>query len=56
MTVKELAREWRQHEVTIYRKIAAGEVPHVRLGDGHGAIRIPRAKLNALLSSHSKEE
>lgn len=45
MTVKELAALWRQHPVTIYRKIQAGEIPAVRLGDGHSALRIPRAQL-----------
>jgi excisionase family DNA binding protein len=50
MTVKELAAEWRQHPATIYRKIGAGEVPAVRLGDGHGALRIRRSEVEALLA------
>ena len=50
MTVKELAALWRQHPATIYRKVAAGEVPAVRLGDGHGALRIPRSQVEALLA------
>jgi excisionase family DNA binding protein len=49
MTVKEVAAAWRQHEVTIYKKIAAGSVPYVRLGDNRGAIRIPRSALEAQL-------
>ena len=50
MTVKELAALWRQHPATIYRKVAVGEVPAVRLGDGHGALRIRRSQIEALLA------
>jgi excisionase family DNA binding protein len=45
MTVKELAAEWRQHPMTIYRKIQAGEIHAIRLGDDRSALRIPRASL-----------
>jgi excisionase family DNA binding protein len=47
LTVKELAREWRQHPASIYRKISDGTIPSVRLGDGTSALRIPRAELDA---------
>jgi excisionase family DNA binding protein len=47
LTVKELAREWRQHPASIYRKIHDGSIPSVRLGDGMSALRIPRAELDA---------
>lgn len=47
MTVAELAREWRQHPASIYRKISDGTIPSVRLGDGTSALRIPRAELDA---------
>jgi excisionase family DNA binding protein len=49
MTVKELAAEWRQHPATVYRKIASGTIPSVRLGNGTSALRIPRAELEARL-------
>ena len=45
MTVKEVAAEWRLHPGTVYRLIAAGVVPSVRLGGGRGALRIPRDEL-----------
>ncbi|MEK6275990.1 MAG: helix-turn-helix domain-containing protein [Actinomycetota bacterium] len=41
----ELAREWRQHRGTIYRKVAAGEIPSIRLGGESAALRIPRSAL-----------
>ena len=34
-----------QHPATIYRKVHAGELPAVRLGEGRAAIRIPRDEL-----------
>jgi excisionase family DNA binding protein len=45
MTVKEVAAEWRLHPGTIYRLVAAGVVPSVRVGKGRGALRIPREEL-----------
>ncbi len=48
LTVRELAREWKQHPATIYRKVAAGEIPAVRLGGGTSALRIPRAALERI--------
>jgi excisionase family DNA binding protein len=45
LTVRELAREWKQHESTIYRKVERGLIPSVRLGDQTSALRIPRAEL-----------
>jgi excisionase family DNA binding protein len=45
LTVKELASEWRQHPDTIYRKIATGEIPSMRLGGNRSAIRVDVAKL-----------
>lgn len=48
LTVKELAAEWRQHPATIYRKIAAGEISAVRLGDESSALRIPRGELERI--------
>jgi excisionase family DNA binding protein len=51
MRVKEVARALDQHPATIYRKIAAGMLPAVRLGDEHAAIRVRRAELEAWLGS-----
>jgi excisionase family DNA binding protein len=46
MRVKDVAAILGQHPATVYRKIAAGELPSVRLGSGQqAAIRIPRASL-----------
>jgi len=43
MRVQEVARELDQHPATIYRKVAVGEIPSLRLGSGRAAIRVPRA-------------
>ena len=45
MRVKEVASALGQHPSTIYRKVHAGELPAVRLGEGRAAIRIPRDEL-----------
>lgn len=42
LTVKETARFLKVHEQTVYRKLWAGELPGVRVGDGW---RIPRDEL-----------
>jgi excisionase family DNA binding protein len=54
LTVKELAAEWRQHPATIYKKIAGGEIPAVRLGDGKSALWIPRAELERMMSTSGR--
>lgn len=46
LTVDEVARRLRQSRVTIRRKVAAGELEAVRLGD-HGPLRIPEDALTA---------
>jgi excisionase family DNA binding protein len=48
MTVKEVAKLWRQRRETVYKKIAAGELRAVRLGDGTAALRIPRSELERI--------
>jgi excisionase family DNA binding protein len=48
MTVAELAAEWRQSREAVYRKVRAGRIPSVRLGDERAAIRIPRAELERI--------
>jgi len=49
MRVQEVARESRQHPATIYKKVAAGEIPSVRLGRGRVAIPVPRAEFEQWL-------
>ncbi len=39
----------RQSEPSVYRKIATGEIPAVRLGGGRSALRIPASELEAWL-------
>lgn len=41
LTVAEAARVWRVSPVTVYRKVAAGSIPAIRVGGGDGPIRIP---------------
>jgi excisionase family DNA binding protein len=40
LTVAEAAALWRVSVPTIYRRCAAGSVPHIRVGGGDGPIRI----------------
>lgn len=44
LDVKETARFLRVHPATVYRAVADGRLPVVRLGD-RGAIRVPAAAL-----------
>jgi excisionase family DNA binding protein len=41
LTVAEVAALWRVSVPTIYRHVAAGRVPHIRVGGRDGPIRIP---------------
>ena len=54
MTVKELAAELRQHPYTVYRKIQAGKIPAVRLGDGRSSLRIRRDEVEEWLYGDPK--
>jgi excisionase family DNA binding protein len=56
LTVRELAREWRQSESTIYRKVERGLIPSVRLGDETSALRIPRVELERSLRRMGQAE
>jgi excisionase family DNA binding protein len=47
MTVEEAARHLRVSPVTIYRRCADGQLPHIRMG-AHGPIRIPASELERL--------
>jgi excisionase family DNA binding protein len=48
LTVREVAKEWRQHVGTVYRKIQRGELRAVRLGDETAALRVPRGELERI--------
>ena len=48
LTVSEVARRLRVHEATIYRRVSAGEIPALRLGE-HGPLRIPADEFEAWL-------
>jgi excisionase family DNA binding protein len=41
LTVAEAAVLWRVSAPTVYRHVAAGRVPHIRVGGRDGPIRIP---------------
>jgi excisionase family DNA binding protein len=47
-TVAEAAAELRLHPVTVYRKVAAGELPWIRTGGRGSAVRIPADYLDQL--------
>jgi excisionase family DNA binding protein len=55
LTVDEVARRFRQSRLTIRRKIAAGQLEAVRLGE-HGPLRVPEAALTAYLQPASSSE
>jgi excisionase family DNA binding protein len=46
LTVAEAAALWRVSAPTVYRRVAAGDVPHIRLGSD-GPIRIPASAIVA---------
>ena len=48
LAVGEVARRLRLHEATIYRRVSAGEIPALRLGE-HGPLRSPADELEAWL-------
>lgn len=41
LTVAEAAALWRVSAPTVYRRVAAGSIPHIRVGGPDGPIRIP---------------
>jgi excisionase family DNA binding protein len=49
LTVEEAARFLRVSPPTIYRRVAEGRLPAVRLGAGSGPLRIPVAELDRFL-------
>ena len=48
MTIAEAARAARVSVPTLYRRVATGEVPAIRVGE-HGPIRVPREEFRAWL-------
>ena len=51
LTVVEVAQRLGQSKFSVYRKIAAGVIPAVRLGDGRSALRIRESELREWLES-----
>jgi excisionase family DNA binding protein len=49
LTVNEAAERMRTSRATVYRRIATGEIPAVRLGGTRAALRIPADALDAWL-------
>jgi excisionase family DNA binding protein len=56
MRVRDVADELEQHPATIYRKVATGEIPSVRLGSGRAAIRVPRPEFERWLFGGHEED
>ena len=56
LTIPEVARRLGLHRDTVYRKIAAGEIPALRLGGEHGPLRVPVDELERWLYSDPDEE
>ena len=50
LRVPEVARALDVHRDTVYRRIARGDIPAIRLGDGKGSLRIPLDELKAWLN------
>ena len=56
LSVPEVARRLGQSRQTIYRKIAAGELPAVRLGLGaHAHLRVPADELADFIYGNHRE-
>ena len=56
LTVAEAARVARVSKPTLYRRIAEGSVPAIRVGDGgRGPLRVPRVEFRAWLYGNPRE-
>jgi excisionase family DNA binding protein len=51
LTVADVARLLQCSEPTVRRRIRAGELPAVKLGRGRSVLRVPRAALEAWLTT-----
>jgi excisionase family DNA binding protein len=49
LTVAETAARLRVSRLTVYRRIAKGQIPALRIGDERGPLRIPEDELSAWL-------
>jgi excisionase family DNA binding protein len=52
LTVNETARRLDLHEITVRRKIRAGEIPALQLGGPGCALRVMEADLRSWLAEH----
>ena len=52
LTVKETARRLDLHEITVRRKIRAGEIPALQLGGRGCALRVLEDELSSWLEEH----
>ena len=52
LTVKETARRLDLHEITVRRKIRAGEIPAMQLGGPGCAVRVLEDELSSWLEEH----
>ena len=50
LTVSETAKLLRVSVATVYRRIAAGTFPALRIGSGNGPLRVPRESLERWLA------
>jgi excisionase family DNA binding protein len=55
LTTREVADVLRVSERTVRRKVAAGEIPALRLGAGVGPLRVDRGELEQWLYADPKE-
>jgi excisionase family DNA binding protein len=51
LTVQAVAQRLGQSRFSVYRKIAAGEIPAIRLGGGTAALRVRESELEAWLEA-----
>ncbi len=56
LTVDEVAERIGQSRWSVYRKVAAGQIPAVRLGEGRAALRIDERELNRWLYGENGED
>jgi excisionase family DNA binding protein len=52
LTVKETARRLDLHEITVRRKIKAGEIPALQLGGPGCSLRVMEDELSSWLAEH----
>jgi excisionase family DNA binding protein len=56
LTIEEVCETLRQSKASVYRKIGAGELPAVRLGNSRSAhLRVPAEGFERYLAAHTME-